>query len=172
MERNAIAVFVAVFLLLLAALYVYDITIGAGITGMVTAGNEDYLSLEGYVPVEVYVKPGNVVGIKSGCYVIENNVLEGQALSIYNALNDITYFRPLTHDLMSDIFDLLDIKVRVAKISKYKDGVYYARLIVEQGDKVLDLDARPSDVIAIALREGVDVYIKKDILEKTGVNVC
>ena len=165
----------AVCLIALVMLTLTYVSLRGTLTGMFLAeGYKDInsrLSLNGYVPIKVEVN-GNTVRIKYGCYAIDKNVLDGQALSIYHVINNITYFRPLTHDLIKDMLDLFEIKVKVAKIVDYRDGVYYARLVLERGNKIVDLDARPSDVIAIALRYNKSVYIKESIIKENGMYIC
>jgi bifunctional DNase/RNase len=79
--------------------------------------------------------------------------------------------RPLTHDLMSLIFNSYQIQVKQVVINDLVDTVYYARLFLEQqsGDlrHVVELDARPSDCITLALMNNVPVFCTRDVLEKT-----
>ncbi len=75
-----------------------------------------------------------------------------QTYSIASGMEDIEAERPTTHDLMRDIFDLYDIRVLMVKIDNCKDQLYQARLLLQQGNKILNLDSRPSDAIAVAVR--------------------
>lgn len=78
--------------------------------------------------------------------------------------------RPYTHDLMKAIFRGLDIKPIQIVISDIEDTIYFARLFLEQtiGEQktILEIDARPSDCITLALMENIPVFCRKDILEK------
>lgn len=93
----------------------------------------------------------------------------GQKLQII--LTGITKPRPMTHDLMDTIFQGLDINILQVVINDIQDTVYYARLFLEldQGDMrhILEIDARPSDCITLALMNNVPVYCTRDVLEKT-----
>lgn len=80
--------------------------------------------------------------------------------------------RPLTHYLMSMIFKGYEIKVKQVVINDMKDTVYYARLFLEQmqADGVLhivEVDARPSDCITLALMHNAPVYCTKEVLDRT-----
>ncbi len=78
--------------------------------------------------------------------------------------------RPYTHDLMNAIFQGLDIKPLQIVITDIEDTIYFARLFLEQthGDQktILEIDARPSDCITLALMDSLPVYCRKEILDK------
>ncbi|MBS0649994.1 MAG: bifunctional nuclease family protein [Parachlamydiales bacterium] len=78
--------------------------------------------------------------------------------------------RPYTHDLMNSIFRGLDIKPLQIVITDIEDTIYFARLFLEQttGEQktILEIDARPSDCITLALMDNIPVYCRKEILEK------
>ncbi len=78
--------------------------------------------------------------------------------------------RPLTHDLMNSIFRGLNVKPLQIVISDIEDTIYFARLYLEQeiGDQkiILEIDARPSDCVTLALMENIPVFCRKEILEK------
>lgn len=78
--------------------------------------------------------------------------------------------RPLTHDLMSMIFKGFDVRIKQVVIVDLQDTVYFARLFLEKDEEeykhILEIDARPSDCIALALMGNAPVYCTKDVLEK------
>jgi uncharacterized protein len=92
----------------------------------------------------------------------------GRSFQTY--LTDVEKPRPLTHDLISSIFRGLDIKVRQVVIVDIQDTVYFARIFLEQqkGDMrhIVEIDARPSDCIILALMHNAPVYCSKDVIEK------
>ena len=94
-----------------------------------------------------------------------------QIYSIQKGLENKIEFRPLTHDLIKSILDVFGIEVLMVKITDYKGGVYFANLILKQGNKILNIDSRPSDAIAIAIRLNKPIYIKEDLL-KYGLKFC
>lgn len=79
--------------------------------------------------------------------------------------------RPLTHDLMDVILRGLDVRIKQVVINDFKDTVYFARLFLEQyvGSirHIIEVDARPSDCITLALMENVPLYCTRDVLERT-----
>lgn len=88
-----------------------------------------------------------------------------EALSIGNVLKNISPPRPMAHDLMVNIFDRLGIKIEGVMIDDKVDRVYYARLLIRKDNNIMQFDARPSDCIAIALRVGAPIRIRKKVLE-------
>lgn len=86
-------------------------------------------------------------------------------------LTGIEQPRPLTHDLITSIFMGLDVRIRQVVINDVEETIYYARLFLEQEvdgiHYIIELDARPSDCIALALINNAPVYCTHDVLEKT-----
>lgn len=78
--------------------------------------------------------------------------------------------RPLTHDLMQLVFKGLGVSVERVVISEVKDSVYYARLILQQdnelGRKVVELDARPSDCLALATALKRPIFVTRTVLDE------
>ncbi len=89
-----------------------------------------------------------------------------EALSLGAVLEEARFVRPMTHDLMLDALTNLDARIDHVLINDMKDGTFYARLCLAQHGRLIDLDARPSDAIALALRQGATVYIDDDVLER------
>jgi uncharacterized protein len=79
--------------------------------------------------------------------------------------------RPYTHDLIAYIFRGLEIKVKQVVINDLQDTIYFARLFLEQqiGDtlQIVEIDARPSDCITLALLQKAPVYCTRAVFEKT-----
>jgi len=94
-------------------------------------------------------------------------MFEAQAIAI--EIEKITPNRPMTHDLFKSFAFNFDYTVKEIVISDLKEGVFFARLVCEQNGKVIEIDARPSDAIAIGLRLDVEIYAKESILEEAGI---
>lgn len=92
-----------------------------------------------------------------------------EATSIASAIKQVTMARPLTHDLMHDTFQELGVRVQRVVITELKDSTYFAELVLAQGDKVMILDSRPSDAIAIALRATAPIYVTQSVLDQAKV---
>lgn len=92
----------------------------------------------------------------------------GKMLQLF--LTDVETPRPLTHELVSRIFEGMDIRVKQVVIIDVQDTVYYARLFLEQdlGDQrhIVEIDARPSDCLTLALMDNAPVYCTKEVLDK------
>jgi len=80
--------------------------------------------------------------------------------------------RPITHDLITDIFEVFDINVLFVMVHSLVGETYFAKIFLKRGDKILALDSRPSDAIGIALRNRAEIYVNKSLLEVYGREVC
>lgn len=89
-----------------------------------------------------------------------------EATSIASAIKQVAMARPLTHDLFYELLLELGMTVQRIVITELKDSTYFAELILGQGDKVLVLDARPSDAIAMALRATAPIYVAQAVLDQ------
>jgi len=94
---------------------------------------------------------------------------EAQAIVI--KLENLSPPRPLTHDLFKMFADEFRISILEVFIYKLEDGVFFSKLICNNGEKELTLDSRTSDAVALALRFGCPIYITDEILEKAGITV-
>jgi bifunctional DNase/RNase len=92
-----------------------------------------------------------------------------EANAIAMKLQGLTPERPLTHDLFARALDEIGISVRQIVISDLADETFHARLILEQGERSLEIDARPSDSIALAVRTGAPIYATDEVLDRAGV---
>lgn len=93
----------------------------------------------------------------------------GKTLQLY--LTGVEKPRPLTHDLMDMLLQALEVRIKQVVINDIEDTTYFARLFLEQdrGDyrHIIEIDARPSDCIILALMNNIPVYCTLEVLEKT-----
>jgi len=94
---------------------------------------------------------------------------EAQAIVI--KLESLNPPRPLTHDLFKMFADEFRISVLEVFIYKLEEGVFFSKLICNNGEKEISLDSRTSDAVALALRFGCSIYITEEILDKAGITV-
>lgn len=94
---------------------------------------------------------------------------EAQAIVI--RLENLNPPRPLTHDLFKMFADEFRISVLEVFIYKLEEGVFFSKLICNNGDKEISIDSRTSDAVALALRFGCPIFINEDILEAAGITV-
>ncbi len=125
----------------------------------------------GFVPAEINIV-GSTVSLSHSCYRISFDVTDDQAFSIQRGLSKETATRPLTHDILRDILSEFNITVLQMRIERFADDIYYARMFIQQNGNVLDLDMRPSDVIALSLRTGDTLYINQTMLQEKGQYTC
>lgn len=84
-------------------------------------------------------------------------------------LQDVSVPRPQTHDLMLALVEELGGTVKAVTVSDLKDDTFFATIQVEQDGKTLEIDSRPSDAIALAVRAGVPIYVSDEVLDRAGI---
>jgi bifunctional DNase/RNase len=92
-----------------------------------------------------------------------------EALTIRLDLDGERHDRPLTHDLLASIVRGLGGEAVKAQIDDLRDDTYFGSVFVRQGERVLRLDARPSDAIAISLGSGAPLYVSRSVMLSSGV---
>jgi bifunctional DNase/RNase len=141
---------------------------------MENAGIED-LSTEGFVlvkPQAEVIGGKGVLAMTGGCYRLVAGTDVGQAESIKNALDSVTGPRPNTHELMRDAFGQLGVELVMVKITHLKDENFYGQMLLKKGDMLLNLDSKPSDGAALALRMGAPIYFNETLLKEMGHKIC
>ena len=92
-----------------------------------------------------------------------------EAQSIAIQIEKINPNRPLTHDLFKTFAEQMSVNITEILISDLKEGVFYSKIMCTDGEKEFELDARPSDAIAIGLRFGVPIYTVESVLSEAGI---
>lgn len=92
-----------------------------------------------------------------------------EATSIASAIKQVTMARPLTHDLFYDLLLEVGVTVQRVVITELRESTYFAELVLGQGDRVMVLDSRPSDAIAMALRASAPIYVAQSVLDQAKV---
>lgn len=92
---------------------------------------------------------------------------EAQAIAI--ELENLKPPRPLTHDLFVKFAESVDAVLQEAIIFKLHEGVFYSKLVFQVNDKTIEIDARTSDAIALALRFRCKIYTSQEIIDKAGI---
>jgi uncharacterized protein len=93
-----------------------------------------------------------------------------EANAIAMKLQGVTPERPLTHDLMVTMLDAVDVRVDRIVISDLADETFHARLLLVGTDTRHEVDARPSDAIALAVRIGAPIYATTDVLDRAATS--
>lgn len=90
---------------------------------------------------------------------------EAEASAITRYLGGIRTLRPMTHDLIGNLLDVFNGKLERVIVSDFRDSTYFALLVIRLDDKVIRVDARPSDAIAVALKQGVPIEVERKVME-------
>lgn len=90
-----------------------------------------------------------------------------EATSIASALRDIKFDRPMTHDLFKNFVVNMNISVSKVEVCDLRDNTFYARIYFVSKERNFDMDARPSDAIAIALRFKAPIYVDDKVIDKS-----
>ena len=92
-----------------------------------------------------------------------------EADSIAVKLQDVSVPRPLTHDLLENVISNLGAKIDHINVSKLSDDTFYANIILNIDDRMIDIDSRPSDAIALAVRAKAPIFVDDSVLDKAAV---
>lgn len=95
----------------------------------------------------------------------------GEASAIAMQLAEMTFSRPLTHDLLISVVTGMGGDLDRVVITRVTDSTYYAELVVLRGEEVITLDARPSDSIAVALRSDARIFANDELLEQASIEI-
>jgi bifunctional DNase/RNase len=105
-------------------------------------------SAERYLPIWIGIYEANAIALK---------------------ITGIVPERPITHDLMTNILSDLGARLQRVEVSSLTSDVFYARIVMAVDGRTMDVDARPSDAIALAVRVEAPIMVADDVLEKAGV---
>lgn len=94
-------------------------------------------------------------------------MFEAQAIAI--EIEKIIPNRPMTHDLFKSFAQSFEFDVEEIVISDLKEGVFFAKIVCHNGVKQIEVDARPSDAIAIGLRFNVPIYTYENVMSEAGI---
>ncbi len=92
---------------------------------------------------------------------------EAQAIAV--ALEKITPSRPLTHDLMKNVFTSFNLQLIEVVIDNLQEGVFFSKLVCQKGSHVVEIDSRTSDAVAMAVRFNCPIYTYEFILDSAGI---
>lgn len=94
-------------------------------------------------------------------------IYEAEAIAL--ALQDVEVARPLTWDLLKNIFNIMDARILRVEVTSLHDDTYYGNIVAEVDGRKIDIDSRPSDAIALAVRAHVPILVARPILDSVGV---
>lgn len=94
-------------------------------------------------------------------------VYEAEAITI--ALQEVEVARPLTHDLLKNIFHVFNARILRVEVAALRDDTFYGNIIAEINGQSVSIDARPSDALNLAVRAHVPIYVAKSVMDIAGV---
>lgn len=92
-----------------------------------------------------------------------------EAEAIHIRLRDIEVARPLTHDLLNNVIAELGGEISHITVNDLRNDTFYARITVNLNGRQLEIDSRPSDAIALAVRANVSIYVEEDVMAQAGI---
>jgi len=92
---------------------------------------------------------------------------EAEAITI--KLQDVDVKRPLTHDLLNKFITELGGAVSYVVVNELRNDTYYARIVIGVDGKTLEIDSRPSDAMALAVRANVPIYVADEVMDKASI---
>lgn len=175
-KKNKLLIILLIFAIIIIAYMLYFILNNKNISE-ISEGSlniSSYLSTKNYIKINFDIGPNFMVfkDKKDKCMAVVMPVNELQAYSIEQGVNDNIELRPMIHDLVKDIFDNYNITILLVKVDELKNEVYYANMIIKQDNKILNLDIKPSDALAVSARMKNDVYFRKDLFNNNAKNIC
>ncbi len=96
-------------------------------------------------------------------------IAHAEAYAIAVELQGTTSPRPLTHDLLKNVIGELGAKLESIVISDLIDEIFYARIMLDVAGRHVEVDSRPSDAIALAVRAKTPIFVEESVLERAGV---
>ena len=130
------------------------------------------------IPLEIVALSHSITQTQSYAVVLEETAgkrrlpiviggFEAQAIAV--ALEKMPTTRPLTHDLLRNMFNTFGMELVEIIINNLKEGIFYALLVCKVGDRIEEIDSRTSDAIALAVRFNCPIYTYEFILDSAGI---
>ena len=132
----------------------------------------DNFDTDNYIEADVLEVYDTTIVVGTGCRAIVAETSPERAYSIETGMAGIIDERPNTHDIFAETLKSFNITLDYVTIDSYVDGIYYSKLVLKTDEKVLRLDSKPSDAIALALRTNSSIYINNTMLEEVGQIIC
>jgi bifunctional DNase/RNase len=92
---------------------------------------------------------------------------EADAIAV--RLQDVTVARPLTHDLLRNMIEQMGARVAYIVVNDLSNDTFFARIVLDVHGETMEVDSRPSDAIALAVRVEAPIYAEEDVLDRAGV---
>ena len=93
-----------------------------------------------------------------------------EAAAILMKLQGASTPRPMTHDLLSDVLDQMEAKCEKVSVTELRDNTFFASITISMNGSEMEIDSRPSDALALAVRAGARIYAEPAVLDRAGVS--
>jgi bifunctional DNase/RNase len=90
-----------------------------------------------------------------------------EATAIASEMEGIKFSRPMTHDLLKNMMEMVDMEVVKIEVCDLKNNTYYALIHFKQGDREMSIDARPSDALALSLRVKAPIFVAEEVIKNS-----
>ncbi|MDP3916857.1 MAG: DUF151 domain-containing protein [Nanoarchaeota archaeon] len=180
-----------ILIFIFAAIYLFFILWHAGITGSVVNNENNIMLDEGehfieyrdynfsdreydlkdYRKMDVFISPERVT-MRDDCYVLAVATSTEKTEKLIRSYEGEFLVRPGEHDLIEEIMDVFKIELDYVAIDNVEEDIFYGHMVMHDDNKVLNLDIKPSDGLAIALRTGSPVYISNELIDNLAENRC
>jgi uncharacterized protein len=94
-------------------------------------------------------------------------VYEAEAITL--SLQEVEVARPLTWDLLKNVFSVMDSRILRVEVVALREDTFYGNIVVEKGDRTINVDSRPSDALALAVRAHVPILVNRSIMDMAGI---
>lgn len=94
-------------------------------------------------------------------------VYEAEAITI--SLQEVEVARPLTHDLLKNVFNVFNARIVRVEVSALKDDTFYGNIVAEINGHIVNIDSRPSDALNLAVRAHVPILVARSVMDVAGV---
>ncbi|MDQ2691051.1 MAG: bifunctional nuclease family protein [Chloroflexota bacterium] len=92
---------------------------------------------------------------------------EAEAITV--ALQEVEMIRPLTHDLLKNVFGAFNARIKRIEIIKLQNEIFYGNIVAEVDGREIDVDSRPSDAIALSVRAHVPILVHHSVMDEAGI---
>ena len=143
------------------------------IAGLFVIAQQSNFDSVGYAEADVIQVQGTqTLVIGTNCTGIVADTTEERASAIQSGIDKKIEARPSIYDNYIDTMKSFNISVERVTLDRYDGNYYYSNIFLRSQDKLLKIDAKPSDAIAVALKANASVFINKSLLAEQGKNIC
>ncbi len=103
---------------------------------------------------------------RTGSRVLPIVIGLNEALAIDRRVKNVQAQRPLTHDLLGNVIDMLSGELEKIVVNDLQEHTFYAKLVIRQNGEIVEVDSRPSDAIALGVAREVPIYVEEQVLRE------